>query len=119
MQTITFIILILAAAVITYFVTKSKFTALLSSKDDLYNKLDKEVSVVNANLQAAKEQALLSQKNVEEQRAKLMSMTGELSEAKTINQSLDEKLKSQKQELEELQMRFSKEFENLANKILE
>lgn len=119
MQTITFIILILAAAVITYFVTQSKFAALLSSKDDLYNKLDKEVSVVNANLQAAKEQALLSQKNVEEQRAKLMSMTGELSEAKTINQSLDEKLKSQKQELEELQMRFSKEFENLANKILE
>lgn len=119
MQTALFVILLLVAIIVTYLVTKAKFNALLSSKDEKYNVLDKEKAITSTHLVQTQEQLSSLQKNLDENRAELMRMTSVLSEAKTNNQNLDEKLNSQKQELEELQNRFTKEFENLANKILE
>ncbi|MBI3502258.1 MAG: DNA recombination protein RmuC [Bacteroidetes bacterium] len=50
---------------------------------------------------------------------KIIELTRELATQTTINKSLEEKLKSQKVEVENLKKSFSSEFENLANKILE
>ncbi len=50
---------------------------------------------------------------------KIIELTRELATQSTLNKSLEEKLKSQKEEVENLKKSFSVEFENLANKILE
>lgn len=55
----------------------------------------------------------------EQDRQQQLELNGKLSEAVTLNRNLQEKLQSQKAELEALQDRFTKEFENLANRILE
>ena len=49
----------------------------------------------------------------------LLDLTRELATQTAINKSLEEKLKTQREELDKLQKTFSTEFENLANKILE
>lgn len=56
---------------------------------------------------------------VRQQQQQLISLHNELTSAKSRNQSLEEKLMEQKQELTQLQERFAKEFENLANRIFE
>ncbi len=53
------------------------------------------------------------------EREKVIGINSETSTLKAINKNLEEKLTDQKSELEKLQEKFSTEFENLANKILE
>lgn len=50
---------------------------------------------------------------------KVVDLTRDLATQTAINKGLEEKLKSQKEELANLQKTFSNEFENLANKIFE
>ena len=50
---------------------------------------------------------------------KVIDLTRELATQATINNALEEKLTTQKGELDNLQKTFTTEFENLANKILE
>src|ERR1051326_5392272 len=50
---------------------------------------------------------------------KVIELTRELATQSTLNKTLEEKLKYQKDEVENLKKNFSVEFENLANKILE
>ena len=56
---------------------------------------------------------------LEEKRTELIKLNSELTEWKTKYANLDEKLSTQKTEVEDLQNKFTKEFENLANRILE
>ncbi|MEP7169301.1 MAG: DNA recombination protein RmuC [Bacteroidota bacterium] len=113
------ILLLIAAVVITHFVTKTKLHSMLNASSEKYNLLDKEKAIISSNHEQSKQQLYLLQKNLDEERSKVMRLTSDFSEAKTMNQNFEEKLKTQKEELSELQIRFTKEFENLANKILE
>lgn len=66
------------------------------------------------------EQSLTETKaGLEAERAKVLKLSSEISALDTVNGNLEQKLSEQKKELDELQSRFTKEFENLANKILE
>ena len=56
---------------------------------------------------------------MEAERQEYVQVNAQLAQQKTISQNLQEKLTAQRQELEQLQEKFSKEFENLANRILE
>lgn len=56
---------------------------------------------------------------LESERAKVIELSSNLSALNTVNSNLEQKLSEQKKELDELQSRFTKEFENLANKILD
>lgn len=58
------------------------------------------------------------QKELIEERDKNEKLTRSVSISATERKNLEEKLESQKKELEELQKRFTTEFENIANKIL-
>lgn len=58
------------------------------------------------------------QKELTEEREKNEKLTRSVSISATERKNLEEKLESQKKELEELQKRFTTEFENIANKIL-
>lgn len=69
----------------------------------------------------AQHQQLVSQSaaSLQEERVRSMDLHGQLEKAKSTNENLLERLNTQRQELESLQVRFTKEFENLANKILD
>lgn len=108
MEIVLLVIGVLLGVLIGFLVTKGKNSVLnsrLEEKDKLLR--DKEQAISSARAET----------NTETQ--KIISLSGELSESKANYANLESKLKEQKNELEELQSKFSKEFENLAAKILE
>jgi len=80
---------------------------------------DKEKSVLTERNHALQIQLEQLTARSDESGRQLMEQHVLLAGQKTHNQNLEEKLATQKQELEQLQNRFTKEFENLANRILE
>ena len=83
----------------------------------------KSLSDEKSRLEATNE---LIEKNLQEsltdltrEREKNMSLQSHQAKVETINKTLEEKLQTQKQEIEELQKKFSDAFKNLANEILE
>jgi DNA recombination protein RmuC len=91
-----------------YFVVKGKQSGLISrieEKDKLLIEKEKAIASARAETGAGTQ--------------KIISLSAELSEAKANYTNLEQKLAGQKSELEELQSKFTKEFENLAAKILE
>ena len=89
-----------------------------STERQQINELDKEKSILNDRLtnQSLQLNQLIAELDTE--RKKNNGLTSDLAQQRAVNQHLDEKLNSQKKDLDELQSRFTKEFENLANKIL-
>ncbi|MBL0258293.1 MAG: DNA recombination protein RmuC [Bacteroidetes bacterium] len=81
--------------------------------------LDKDRSVLADRVQ----QSVLQNESVraqnEKERLEFVNLNALLAQQETTNLNLQEKLTMQKQELEQLQQKFTKEFENLANKILD
>ena len=70
----------------------------------------------SADLQAERQKLLAES---ESHHKTILSLTSDLSRAKTELEKLGEKLTEQKAEVEELQQKFTTEFRNLANEILE
>ncbi|MEO5570023.1 MAG: DNA recombination protein RmuC [Bacteroidia bacterium] len=119
MNIVLSILLLIVAVVITYFVTRSGFQSLLNASSEKYNQSDKEKAIAFSTSEQLKEQLKSFEKNLDDERLKSTKLNSDLSEARTMNQNFEDKLKTQKEELNDLQIRFTKEFENLANKILE
>ena len=59
------------------------------------------------------------EKNLNDERNKVLELNSKLSSLQSDYNNLQQKLAEQKGELEEIQQKFTKEFENLANKIFE
>ena len=60
-----------------------------------------------------------SEAKLNEERCKAQALTQELASTKADNNNLHQRLLEQKEELEQLNQKFTKEFENLANRILD
>jgi DNA recombination protein RmuC len=119
MNTLLFILILIAGVVITYFITRSRFNSLQNASSEKFNQSDKERAIAFATLEQIKVQLKNTEKNLDDERLKSTQLNTDLTAAKIMNHNFEEKLKNQKEELRELQVRFTKEFENLANKILE
>lgn len=119
MSSLVFIFSILVVAILVFLLTSQSFNSKLKSADEKVVAAEKEKSMLQNNLNEAKEQFKKFEISIAEERNKASQLIAQLAEAKANNQNLDEKLREQKGELEQLQQRFAKEFENLANKILE
>jgi DNA recombination protein RmuC len=90
--------------------------------DDLRNQInlanmEKERTLERVNILNENNQKISDELKCE--REKVIQFNSESSSLKAINKNLEEKLNEQKAELENLQQKFTTEFENLANKILE
>ena len=83
------------------------------------NELDKERSVLADRVEQTLLQTENARKQNEKERQEYVQLNALLAQQETTNKNLQEKLMLQKEELESLQQRFTKEFENLANKILD
>ncbi len=108
MEIILLIAGVIVGALLGFFIAKSKQSGLSSrieEKDKVLAEKDKQINDAKAE--------------TEHERGKVISLGNELSASKANYVNLEKRLAEQKGELEELQAKFAKEFENLAGKILE
>lgn len=122
-----FLILFIIALGIGIFIGKTLFSAQFQSEKSV---LEEKTIALNAQLLAQKEQALADKATHDKQFLSITSEKEKLrNEKEAINiqltkkeadfENLYQKNLEQKQEVEQLQEKFTKEFENLANKILD
>jgi DNA recombination protein RmuC len=90
----------------------SAFVALKYKYQGRSGKLEERTLLTEETLEKTKSE-------LNSERAKVVDLTSRLSAAQADYYNLEKKLQDQRNELEEVQAKFSKEFENLANRILE
>jgi DNA recombination protein RmuC len=122
-----FLVVFIIALAVGIFLGKQLFSA--NSKSEKAS-LEEKINGLFSQINQQKEQTQLERTNAEKQliasnleketiRTEKESLAIQLSKKETDFENLWERNKEQKQEVEQLQAKFTKEFENLANKILE
>jgi len=96
---------LLTGAVITYLFLKGRFTSQLSKSEERIRIYEESIRKL--------EEELASERN------KRMELNALYSSVQTDYNNLQDKLNGQKEEIDQLQKKFTAEFENLANKIFE
>lgn len=119
MEIVFLIVGLLLGALLTYFFTKNKTNPAEKDFQLKLIELEREKSVLSDRVQ----QMLLQQRNLEEvltkERNQIISLSSSLAaKQEMVNNYLD-KLENQKADVENLQKKFTTEFENLSSKILE
>ncbi len=87
--------------------------------NSLNNKLDKEKSVMEARLEDSVKELTQLKEDTSLLQSENKVLRGDLAVSNSNLGNMEEKLATQKSEMQELQKKFTSEFENLANKILE
>ena len=124
MEIIYLIIGLIVGFIIGWLVLKAKYasTVTQAEADDLKNRL---VQVQSDKARVEEREIVLKEtvkKNADEldkERGKVVALSASVSRMEETNNNLKERLTEQKAEIEELQEKFNKEFENLANRIFE
>ncbi|MFA5782780.1 MAG: DNA recombination protein RmuC [Bacteroidales bacterium] len=89
-----------------------------AEKNNFISELDKAKSIAEDRFNKAKEELLTLQEAFKQEQEKTLEQSNRLTKAEVEYGNLREKLDTQKTELEDLQKKFTTEFENIANKIL-
>lgn len=108
MEILLTIVGLLIGFVIAWFMTSSKLKSLSNDNSKLLERsgmLVKEKDTLNTQ--------------IEKERERVIESSSKLSALQSDHSNLQQKLSEQKAEIEQLQEKFTKEFENLANKIFE
>lgn len=105
MDILFLIIGLLVGTLFTYFISKYKFKSSVSKSEEKSSLLEKEIEKTESELTT--------------ERDKVLKLNSELSAGKADFLNLQNRLEEERKEIEELQTKFTKEFENLANKILD
>jgi DNA recombination protein RmuC len=121
---------VILASIVAYIFTRQKNIVPVNSDDAiLIQNLQKEIAVLEEKY---KQEVLSSEKYIQEFKNQISGLTSELKDERNklaeANQSLErsrtyykaqeEKIQEQKQQINELQEKLTKDFENIANKIL-
>jgi len=126
MELISIITGLLAGASIGWLLATAKKNAAVQSEKEAAHKILNELATSNARLESAQQKLSEKAHEIEEQKKELSETSRFLNEANKLlakaladNNALQEKLETQKTEIEALGKKFNLEFENIANKILE
>ncbi|GMU94995.1 DNA recombination protein RmuC [Ignavibacterium album] len=122
MEIIYLIIGLLIGFVLAFLYLKSKKTIPIEEANKLteeINSLKVENGKLSERINLLEADKMSLQTELKQEREKSEKLTSENSSLKSDYSNLQEKLDEQKTEIEELQQKFVKEFENLANKIFE
>ena len=122
MEIIFLIAGLLIGFVIAFLFLKSKKTIPIEEANKLteeINSLRVENGKLSERINLLEADKMSLQTELKQEREKTEKLTSENSSLKSDYSNLQEKLSEQKAEIEELQQKFVKEFENLANKIFE
>ncbi len=128
MMNIVFLIIGLGAGyLIGMLISKSKvadpanndeLNSLKTNKAVLEEKLRDQEKTNSLFAQELKEQIAQLKIEIDSERAKLADANKSLEQSRTFFKAQDDKLKEQRQQIEDLQLKLTKDFENIANKIL-
>jgi len=112
------IIGMLAGALVSWIVLNNSYRKKLAHENDKKLEFEKESLVLKEKLSMSE----TGRQGIEKENTQLTDQFHQLSEKlareEMINNNLKEKLENQKEELENLQKKFTTEFENIANRIL-
>ena len=97
---------------------QQQLSQLSKEKDAVIAETDKAKSIAEERFNKAKEELQLISEELKKEKETTLLQSNRLSKAETEFKNLLEKLNTQKAEMEELQKKFTTEFENIANKIL-
>jgi len=106
-------------ALLVWLLMRGKPSALSADAQDRFHTLDKEQSVLNERISQVTLQKDSAESSERKAQEGLLILNTQLAEQRSLNQHLQKRLEEQKSDIENLQQRFTKEFENLANKILD
>ncbi|MBP6303744.1 MAG: DNA recombination protein RmuC [Bacteroidia bacterium] len=119
MTDVIFLIIgLIAGAFAGFFMAGSKKSA-AGSNDEQLQQLHMNTSRLEEQIRYLTQQVGQREAELNEEREKKMTISTQLAEVKANHDNVQQRLAEQKNELQQLQEKFSKEFENLANKILE
>lgn len=117
------ILYIIAASVLTalavYIICNQRYQKSLAEKDVLYRQAEKEKAVAEAARNQLEIQLNENRLKIDEYLKEIQTLRAEMARADELVKFAEEKLKTQNQELDNLKSMFAKEFENLANRILD
>jgi len=122
MEIIYFIIGLVVGFVIAFLFLKSKKTIPIeevNKLNDQLNTLKVEAGRLSERINLLEADKLSLQSELKSEREKSEKLTSDNSSLKSDYTNLQTRLSEQKEEIEKLQEKFTKEFENLANKIFE
>lgn len=126
MEIIYLVIGILIGVLTTWLVLKAKLQSLKGASPEEVEQLKGQVNSLAVDKSRVDERNRLNEENIKQvsaeltsERAKNTSLNSELSSLKSDYNNLLTRLAEQKDEVEKLQEKFTKEFENLANRIME
>jgi DNA recombination protein RmuC len=126
MEIIYLVIGILIGVLTTWLVLKAKLQNLKGTSPEEVEQLKGQVNSLAVDKSRVDERNRLNEENIKQvsaeltsERAKNTSLNSELSSLKSDYNNLLTRLAEQKDEVEKLQEKFTKEFENLANRIME
>lgn len=119
MTDVIFLIIgLIAGAVAGFFMAGSKKAA-AGSNDEQLQQLQMNTSRLEEQNRYLTQQVSQREAELNEEREKKITISSQLAEVKANHDNVQQRLAEQKNELQQLQEKFTKEFENLANKILE
>lgn len=124
MEIVFLIIGLIVGYIIGWLVLKAKYApgASIEEVEDLKNRLV-QVQSDKARIEereiVLRESIKKSADELDKERGKVVELSSSFSRMEETNNNLKERLTEQKGEIEELQQKFAKEFENLANRIFE
>ena len=95
---------------------KSKSESALGTSNEKSRMLEQNVNDLKTELRSLSADA---ERKLSDERKRAEELNSSFSSSKTENENLKQKLAEQKSELEQLNQKFTKEFENLANRILD
>ena len=122
MEIIYLIIGLAVGFVIAYFLLKSRKTISIDEANKLneqINSLKVDAGSLGKHIKLLEDDKLSLLSDLKNEREKSEKLNSENSSLRSDRTHLQEKLSEQKSEIEKLQEKFTKEFENLANKIFE
>ncbi|MEP7264592.1 MAG: DNA recombination protein RmuC [Bacteroidota bacterium] len=109
---------IIVGLIAGYLFAKSKFFKPAGIDPAAFNQIDKEKGILEQQLHSLQQQNEQLKEEAKKQLSEVIRINSELMQWKTEHKNLDEKLNSQKKEMEELHVQFKQQFENIANKIV-
>jgi DNA recombination protein RmuC len=119
MTDVIFLIIgLIAGAIAGFFMAGAKKSA-AGSNDEQLQQLQMNTSRLEEQNRYLTQQVGQRETELNEEREKKMTISTQLAEVKANHDNVQQRLAEQKNELQQLQEKFTKEFENLANKILE
>ena len=116
MNIVFLIIGLVVGFALAFLFLKSKSESALGTSNEKSRMLEQNVNDLKSELRSISADA---ERKLSDERKRAEELNSSFSSSKTENENLKQKLAEQKSELEQLNQKFTKEFENLANRILD